>query len=159
MATRNLIQAPGKREISTSPLPLVTPIQPRCRITGYTQAIGISPFSLYIIKPPTFLTYGFTHIIMENSIIVPQLWSLRLSLVSLSIDSSRGTYCTAVDAYSKNWVAEFLLFLIPLFHFSFMLLVLPVYSDRLSRALVLYFIFILVLVWSLNFTCFWGVCF
>jgi len=31
MATRDLIRAPGKREISSSPQPLITPIQPRSR--------------------------------------------------------------------------------------------------------------------------------
>jgi hypothetical protein len=40
MATRNLIRAPGKREISASPLPLITSIQPRSRFTGYTQALS-----------------------------------------------------------------------------------------------------------------------
>jgi len=47
MATRNLIRAPGKREISASPLPLITFIQPRCLFTGYTPAIDIEVFYIY----------------------------------------------------------------------------------------------------------------
>ena len=46
MATRNLIRAPGKREVSSSPLPLGTPIQPRCLFTGYTPALTNTSHSL-----------------------------------------------------------------------------------------------------------------
>ena len=46
MATRNLIRAPGKREISSSPLPLTKSIQPRSQFTGYTQAIATASHSL-----------------------------------------------------------------------------------------------------------------
>lgn len=46
MATRNLIRAPGKREISASPQPLIITIQPRCQFTGCTQAIDKARGSL-----------------------------------------------------------------------------------------------------------------
>jgi len=48
MATRNLIRAPGKREISVSSLPLTKSIQPRCQFTGCTQTIVIPPTILNI---------------------------------------------------------------------------------------------------------------
>jgi len=47
MATRNLIWAPGKRKISASSLPLIKLIQPRSQITGYTQTIYNTSYSLY----------------------------------------------------------------------------------------------------------------
>ena len=50
MATQNLIRAPGKREISESPLPLIPSIRPRCRFTGYTQALTNTRGTLY--TPP-----------------------------------------------------------------------------------------------------------
>jgi hypothetical protein len=52
MATRNLMRAPGKREISASPQPLITSIQPRCQFTGYTQAIPNARGSLN--NPPKY---------------------------------------------------------------------------------------------------------
>lgn len=59
MATRNLIRAPGKRKISSGPLPLITSIQPRSLVTGYTPAIDISPLSFYTPPPFQILFMGF----------------------------------------------------------------------------------------------------
>ena len=58
MATQNLIRAPGKRQISASPQPLTASIQPRCRITGYTQAIDTPFNSLYTRHSAHHFTYG-----------------------------------------------------------------------------------------------------
>ena len=54
MATQNLIRAPGKRQISTSPQPLTSTIQRRSRITGCTQAIG---------KPSTHFILSTSHLL------------------------------------------------------------------------------------------------
>ena len=58
MATQNLIRAPGKRRISASPQPLTASIQPRSRITGYTQAIDTPAHSLYTRHSQPHFTYG-----------------------------------------------------------------------------------------------------
>lgn len=58
MATRNLIRAPGKREISASPQPLITSIQPRCRFTGYTQAIPNPRGTLNTLNNPHLSVMG-----------------------------------------------------------------------------------------------------
>ena len=59
MATRDLIRAPGKREISFNPLPLITSIQPRSR--DYRIYPGNTHSSFCPIYLPSFhvFTYGF----------------------------------------------------------------------------------------------------
>jgi len=61
MATQNLIRAPGKREISASPLLLIRPIQPRCRFTGYTQAVNNARGTLYTRPILTLSIMGPTY--------------------------------------------------------------------------------------------------
>ncbi len=60
MATQNLIRAPGKREISSSPQPLIASIQPRCLFTGCTPAIHIPILSLYLHVLYRLLFMGLT---------------------------------------------------------------------------------------------------
>ena len=60
MATRDLIRAPGKREISSSPQPLITSIQPRSR--DYRIYPGNRHSSCYpIYMPPIHVLYYGSH--------------------------------------------------------------------------------------------------
>jgi hypothetical protein len=90
MATRNLIRAPGKREISASPQPIVAPIQPRCPFTGYTRAIATLSFFLYTHPPPQFSLMGSTptthHLFSSPLPSVLDNESMRLLVVCVQTD-------------------------------------------------------------------------